>query len=99
MCYFSHMKLTEEQVERIVTKVVGNLKEKALIVYKADERAVHKRMVDAFLADLRAEDKLDDEVKEILSSHSKELDESNADYRKMFNMVKGKLARERGLTL
>jgi len=52
-----------------------------------------------FLTDLRAEDTLDREVEEILKGHSGEIDSQRLDYRKMFNIVKGKLARERGIIL
>lgn len=90
------MKLTEEQVEEIIKKVIANLLEKKLIVYKAEEKVVHNRMVEAFIADLKAEDRLDDEVKELLDSHS---GDDEVDYRKMFNMVKGRLIRERDLII
>ncbi len=93
------MKLTEEQVETIVKKVVNNLKDKNLIIYKTDEKIVHNRMVEAFIANLRAEDRLDDEVKEMIESHSSEMDENQVDYRKMFNMIKNRLIRERDLII
>lgn len=93
------MKLTEEQIESIVTKVINNLKEKDLIVYKADEKVVYNRMIEAFVADLKAEDRLDQEVKDMINAHSEEMDEDRVDYRKMFNMIKGRLIRERDLTI
>lgn len=93
------MKLAREQVERIVGLLIERLKEKDLIVYKAEEEKVFKKMQDVFLADLKAEDNLDREVEEILSSHSSAIDSQRLDYRKMFNMIKMKLARERGIVL
>lgn len=93
------MKLTEEQVETIVKKIVNNLKDKNLIIYKTDEKIVHNRMVEAFITNLRAEDKLDAEVKEMIESHSSEMDENQVDYRKMFNMIKSRLVRERDLII
>ncbi|OGQ64623.1 MAG: hypothetical protein A3I81_11375 [Deltaproteobacteria bacterium RIFCSPLOWO2_02_FULL_55_12] len=78
---------------------MDRLKERDLVVFKADERKVLERMVEIFLADLRAEDNLDREVEEILKSHAGAIDTQKIDYRKMFNMIKGKLARERGLVL
>jgi len=49
--------------------------------------------------DLLVEDDLNLEVKEILDGMGDEIDQANINYRKMFQMVKTKLARERGLIL
>ncbi|GMR04682.1 MAG: DUF507 family protein [Thermodesulfobacteriota bacterium] len=88
-----------EQVEKISGLILKRLKETGLIVFKADEEVVLERVQEAILADLRAEDALDREVEEILKSHSGELDSGEVDYRKMFRMIKGKLAREREVVL
>ncbi|MCC6502811.1 MAG: DUF507 family protein [Deltaproteobacteria bacterium] len=93
------MKLTKEQVEKIMRTVIEKLKEKELVEMKSSEAKILERMTEAFLADLRAEDSLDREVEEILKGHSGEIDSQRLDYRKMFNIVKGKLARERGIIL
>lgn len=93
------MKLTKEQVEKITRTVLDKLKDKDLIEFKAAEPKVLERMTEVFLTDLRAEDTLDREVEEILKGHSGEIDSQRLDYRKMFNIVKGKLARERGIIL
>ncbi|MFQ5735995.1 MAG: DUF507 family protein [Thermodesulfobacteriota bacterium] len=93
------MRLTREQVEKISKAVLGNLKARELLVFKADEARVLEKIKEVVLADLRAEDALDREVDEIIQSHSGEDAGARIDYRKVFNMVKGKLARERGLVL
>jgi len=93
------MKLTKEQVEKITRTVLDKLKDKDLVEFKAAEPKVLERMTEVFLVDLRAEDTLDREVEEILKGHSGEIDSQRLDYRKMFNIVKGKLARERGIIL
>ncbi len=93
------MRLTKEQVEKITRLVLDSLKARGLIVFKADEEKVFSRMVEVFLEDLRAEDRLDKEVEKILETHVGTIDSERLDYRKMFNMIKGKLARERGMVL
>ena len=93
------MKLAMEQVEKISGLILKSLKEKNLIIFKAGEAAVLEKMIEAMVRDLKAEDDLDREVEEILKAHSSELDSGKADYRKMFRMIKGKLARERGVVL
>ncbi|MBI5233848.1 MAG: DUF507 family protein [Deltaproteobacteria bacterium] len=93
------MKLAKEQVEKIVGCMLERLKDKGLIILKAEEAKVFDKMVEVFVADLKAEDLLDREVEAILESHTRELDAHRADHRKMFNMIKGKLARERGIVI
>jgi hypothetical protein len=93
------MKLTTTQIETISTKILARLKEKELIIFKIDEETVLKRVIRAITEDLRAEDRLDREVEAILESHSGSLNDDGIDYRKMFNMIKGKLVRERELII
>ncbi len=93
------MKLTTEQVEKITQLVLEDLKAKKLITLKADETVVLKRMEEILFADLRAEDELDREVEGMIQTHSETIDSERIDYRRMFNMVKHKLARERGIIL
>jgi hypothetical protein len=93
------MKLTKDQVGRITELILTRLKEKELVLFKADEEDVASKMQAVFLADLKAEDNLDREVEQILSTHSAAIDSQRLDYRKMFNMIKTKLARERGIVL
>ena len=93
------MKLTKEQVETISRAVLASLKEKELLVFKAAEPLVLERITEAILADLRAEEALDREVEEMISSHAADLGGQTIDHRKMFNMIKNKLVRERGLVI
>lgn len=93
------MKLTTTQIETISNQILTRLKERELILFKVDEAEVFTRVIRAITDDLRAEDRLDREVEAILESHSGSLEEGGIDYRKMFNMVKGKLVRERELII
>ncbi len=88
-----------EKVEKIAALALKGLKDKGLITFKADEETVLKRMIDAIVADLSAEDALDREVEAKLQDYSKEMDSEGVDYRKVFRMLKYKLARERGIIL
>ena len=93
------MKLSEEQIARVTAKILENLKNKGLIELKAGEQTVLARMNESITKDLLAEDKLDREVDSMLDAHSRDVDSGAVDYRKVFNMVKHKLARERGIIL
>ncbi len=93
------MRLSKEQIEKIARQVLDNLKKKGLVVFKAREAVVLERIIDIFTADIRKEDELDREVEKILSQHTGEIESGRIDYRKMFNMIKHRLARERGMVL
>ncbi len=88
-----------DKVEQIASLVLKGLKDKGLVTLKADEETVLQRMRDAIIADLKAEDELDREVEAKLNAYSKEMDSEGVDYRKVFRMLKYKLARERGIIL
>ena len=63
------------------------------------EEALRTRIASIIEEDLLIEDRLNEEVKDILRDHQDEMDKDNVDYSRMFTMVKTKLARERNLVL
>ncbi len=93
------MRLTNEQVEHISARVLKALTDKELLVFKADEAQVLAKMQEAFLGDLHAEDELDREVEAIIKNHTGEMESGQVDYRRMFGLIKSKLAREREIVL
>ncbi len=93
------MKLTMEQVGKLSGIILERLKAKELLMFKTSEEKILERINEIILNNLRAEDDLDREVEEILKTHSGAVDSSKVDYRKMFNMIKNKLAREREIVL
>jgi len=93
------MKLKPEEIDRIVTLVLDNLNNKKLVNFKADRDTVHSRMVDIFTHNLEEEEKLNEDVEEILQKFEKEIDSGQIDPRKMFNKIKTQLAKERNFIL
>lgn len=93
------MRLAIEQIEKISKMILENLKQKELIIFKADEEVVLKRVVEIFAGDMKAEDDLDREVENIIKQHQNEIDKGRMDYRKMFSMIKNKLVKERGIVI
>ncbi len=93
------MKLSKEQVEKITLLVLEGLKKKDLVVFKTEEAKVLEKIMNSITTDLAGEDKLDREVEDILKSHSSGFNSQGIDYRRMFNLVKHKLAKERGIVL
>jgi len=73
------------------------LKEEKII---ADDK---NRLVDSLINlitdEFQKEDKLDQEVREILSKHMEKIRNENIEYQIMFRMIKTKLAKERNIVL
>jgi hypothetical protein len=92
------MRLTKNQVEYIAYRITKELQEKQLT--DSDDPA---HMVQSLIAimteELLVEDRLNDEVREILTEHAEEMRRTNVEYREMFKMIKKKLARERKIIL
>ncbi|MBI5636463.1 MAG: DUF507 family protein [Nitrospinae bacterium] len=93
------MKVKKEVVRYLSKRIVDRLTEKQAIEFDCDVESVVDIVEGAIVNDLAVEDRLNDEVKAILAEQEGSLGENNINYRKMFQMVKNKLARERGLIL
>ena len=93
------MRLRREMIERISRKIVERLARRELISEDSDQEVLRTRIVHVIESDLLVEDRLNDEVKDILRDFQDEMDKGNVDYSRMFTMVKTKLARERNLVL
>lgn len=93
------MRLSKEMIRYIATGIVSSLESKKLARLTGAADAVAQKIEGFILADLAAEDKLDAEVEKILASHEAEIAQGRMDYRKLFELTKQKLAKERGMVL
>ena len=87
-----------EVANRIADAVVKRLVAKKLLEAKSDgsaRAAIQRLLVENF----EAEERLETEAKQILQEHVKEIRDATVDYGRLLAMVKGKLARERGVVL
>ncbi len=93
------MKLRKEMIDYLAKRIISILEEKELLDSDDEKEGVCESVSGIITRDLQVEDELNDEVKSLLEKMGDEIDEANINYRKMFQMVKQKLARERGLIL
>ena len=93
------MRLRKEMIERVSEKVVDRLVRRDLVTEDADLEELRHRVARIIESDLSVEDRLNEEVKDLLRDYQDEMDKSNVDYSRLFTMVKTKLARERNLVL
>jgi hypothetical protein len=92
------MRLTSDQVEYIARKVVKTLVGGGKLEVDSQAR-VAEGVARVITEELMVEDRLNDEVREVLVQHSNEMQRSNITYSEMFKMVKRKLAKEKGIIL
>ena len=93
------MRITKEFVETLSRKVVRSLQDKDLIIWEETIDKLETIVAGIIIEDLMVEDRLNEEVKTLLESKTEEYERSMMDYGRVFQMVKSKLVRERGLIL
>jgi len=82
--------MADAVIRRLVVRKLADIKDEA--------RA--REVVRGVLAEnLLAEEKLEADARVLLQDHAKEIKDSASDYRRLFTLVKAKLARERGFIL
>lgn len=92
------MRLTQEQIEVIAFRVVHELQKKGLI--SVDElQDVELRLQQVVTDELMVEDRLNDEVREIMRSYDDQIRRADVEFHEMFKVIKAKLARERNIIL
>ena len=92
------MLLVRDFVAHMATEVVKRLVEGGQIETKA-AAAVANRVRQRMLEELTIEDRLNDEVRQILIDHQDEMRRTSVSYQEMYKKVKQQLARDRKLIL
>ena len=92
------MRLTHDQIGHISRQIVRGLMRSDTIVTEQPEQ-VTDSLVQMFTADLAAEDRLNEEVRDILQNYSDEINRGMVNYQELFRKVKTKLARERKMVI
>jgi len=88
----------DELAGRMAQEVIKRLVVRRLIEAKDEARA--REAVRRILSEnLLAEEKLDADARALMMDHAKEIRDSASDYKRLFTLVRGKLAKERGFTL
>jgi len=92
------MRLTRDQVEQISQRIIRGLLKDEMIVADDPQRAIDV-LAQAFADDLEAEDRLNDEVRELLLGYSDQISQGMLNYQELFRKVKSKMARDRKLVI
>ena len=93
------MRIQKELTELLAKKIVKSLIHKDLVVWEESPEKLQFVVNEIITEDLMVEDLLNEEVKTLLESKTDEHERDMMDYGRVFQMVKSKLVRERGLIL
>jgi hypothetical protein len=94
------MLLNRDYVGHMASEVVKKLIEDKLVEIKEkDLEPVITRVRLRMMEEITVEDKVNDEVRNILTQHQDEMRRSGISYQEMFKKVKGQIARDRKLIL
>lgn len=90
------MRVPKKMVEDMAAQIVQDLVSRDFIDHPNKERLL-QLVNQVILDELMIEDKIDEEVRQILNEHVDEIQAANVQYHEMFKKVKAKLQRERNL--
>lgn len=93
------MKLRKEIIGLVAESLAAQMVEEGVIETDYPPEELSEKIRRVIIDDLLVEDRLNDEVRDILGKHSQLLDRSHVNYSEMFRAVKNRLAKERGLIL
>jgi hypothetical protein len=94
----AEMLLSRDFVGYIANETVKRLVAKKMVEVAAPS-VLSERIRQKLAEELAVEDRLNEEVREILSQHAEEIRRAGASYQEMYKKVKGELARQRKLIL
>lgn len=95
------MKLSKERIVSLSKTLVNRLTRDQYIQIqiKRDAIAVMDTLKRIITDELMVEDRLNEEVRQILKVYEAQIDKGNLDYRTMFQMTKKQLVKDRGIIL
>ncbi len=92
------MRLNKNQIEHLASIILRNLAKEGKIIVE-DKGRLLDEVTNVLVDEFQMEDRLDQEVRELLSKHMEKIRKENIEYQAMFKEVKKKLAREKGIVL
>lgn len=92
------MRLNRNQIEHLAFVILRNLTREGKIIAE-DRTRLLDEITGLITEEFQKEDRLDQEVREILSKHMEKIRRENIEYQTMFRMIKTKLAKEKDIVL
>jgi hypothetical protein len=93
------MRIPKTWVPLMAKRIVDSFISKDLVKITVPSKKLLSETEELIMHELTVEDRLNEEVREILKKHSSEIEQDRLDYRKLFDLTKQKLVRERSIVL
>lgn len=93
------MKLSNDEIKSLSEFLVRLLIDKNQIVKNTKADDIRSNIYNIIYDDISREDRLNEEVKDIMERYDAELKSGKLDYNKLFNMIKQQLIKERKLVI
>jgi hypothetical protein len=92
------MRLNKGQIEHLASVILRSLAKEGKIIIE-DRPRLLEEVTSLMTEEFQKEDRLDQEVREILNKHMEKIRKENLEYQTMFRMIKTRLAKEKGIVL
>lgn len=93
------MRVPKAWVSIIAKEIIEDLLEKKLIELDISKDEVIKLSDKLIFEELTVEDRLNEEVRGLLKKYDSEIEKGRLDYRKLFDLTKQKIVKERNIIL
>jgi hypothetical protein len=93
------MRLSQAKLDSLSGQVAALLQESADVVVTSDANRLQALIHQAMEEELLVEDRLEEEVRELLKQYDREIRLGRMSYNTLFTRIKAKLVRERDLVL
>ena len=93
------VRLKEEIIKKIATRVVARLKEKNVATFRVPDSKLVEKVIAVITADMVGEEKLDEDARKMMDQYRGQMQTGAMDERKLFLMIKKQLAKDRKIIL
>jgi hypothetical protein len=93
------MRIPKTWVTLLAKKIVDNIISKGLVKPAIPLEKLLSETEELLLNELTVEDRLNEEVRGLLKKYAPEIEKGHLDYRKLFDLTKQRLVKERNLIL
>lgn len=93
------MRIPKGWASVLAKEIIEELLKKKLIELKEDRDKATSDLKELILDELMVEDRLNAEVRELLKKYDGEIEKGRLDYRRLFELTKQKLVKERNIIL
>jgi len=93
------MRIPKSWVHVLTREISNDILKRDLFELKVSEDQFKQLLEELITEELMVEDRLNDEVREMLKQYDAEIEQGRLDYRRVFDLTKQKLVRERNIII